>query len=56
MGVQIAEVDKGSDSYKSLVGQVRRAMLEAARRHQARLGGCPAGQVFDPAFKGAGVG
>ena len=56
VGVQIAEVDKGSDSYKSLVGQVRRAMLEAARRHQARLGGCPAGQVFDPAFKGAGVG
>ncbi len=56
VGVQVADVDKGNSKYQSLVGHVRRAMLEAARRHQARLGGKPAGQVFDPAFMGVGAG
>jgi integrase len=56
VGVQIADVDKTSDKYWSLVGQVRRAMLEAARRHRARLNGKTAGQVFDPAFMGVGAG
>jgi integrase len=56
VGVQIADVDKTSDKYWSLVRHVRRAMLEATRRHQARLNGKPAGQVFDPAFNGIGAG
>jgi integrase len=56
VGVQIADVDKTSDKYWTLVGQVRRAMLEATSRHQARLKGKPAGQVFDPAFTGVGAG
>ena len=56
VGVQIAEVDKTSRNYQSLVGHVRRAMLETARRHRARLGGSPAGLAFDQAFMGVGAG
>ncbi len=56
VGVQIADVDKTNDKYWSLVAHVRRAMLEAARRHLARHGGRPAGQVFDHAFTGVGAG
>ncbi len=56
VGVQVADVDKSSGKYWSLVAQVRRSMLEAARRHHARLRGGPAGQAFDPAFVGVGAG
>ena len=55
-GVQIADVHKGSGNYQLLVGHVRRAMLEAARRRQARLGGGPAGQAVDHDFTGVGAG
>ncbi len=56
VGVQVADVDKASQNYKALLVHVRRAMLEASRRHRARLSGSPAGQVFDPAFNGIGAG
>ena len=48
--VPVADVDKGCPGYWVLVDGLRRAMLEAVRRRQARLAGEPLGTGFDPAF------
>ena len=56
LGTAGVVLDKAGDRYAGLCADVRRAMLETARRSRSRIAGEPAGRVFDPAFAVPGVG